>query len=114
MKKGAIYLNTNEGYVDENNLRFIGRVGAFCPMNHTDAGELVKSVVKKDDTVAYDSVTGAKGYLWMTREDVVEQDLIDYVDTNYYNKLVDKAIDTINNFGDFEWFVSEDPYVPQN
>ncbi len=83
-------------------------------MNHADAGELVKSVVKKDDTVAYDSVTGAKGYLWMTREDVVEQDLIDYVDTNYYNKLVDKAIDTINNFGDFEWFVSEDPYVPQN
>lgn len=111
--KGAIYLNTNDGYVDEDNLRFIGRVGAFCPMNHTEAGELVKAVTKKDGTISYDSVTGAKGYLWMTREDVVEKDLLDYVDTGFYNKLVDKAVDTINKFGDFEWFVSEDPYIPQ-
>lgn len=111
--KGAIYLNTNGEDIDDEKLRFIGRVGAFCPMKHEDAGMLVKAVTKKDGTVAYNSVTGTKGYLWMTREDVVDNDLLDYVDKDYYNKLVNNAIDTINEFGDFEWFVSEDPYIPQ-
>ena len=26
-------------------------------------------------------------------------------------KLADKAIDAISQYGDFEWFVSDDPYV---
>ena len=25
--------------------------------------------------------------------------------------MVDKAIEEINKYGDFEWFVSDDPYV---
>ena len=34
----------------------------------------------------------------------------DIIDRSYYNKLVDDAISTISKFGDFERFVSEDPY----
>ena len=32
---------------------------------------------------------------------------------SYYNGLVDVAVDAISDFGDFEWFVSDDPYVKQ-
>jgi hypothetical protein len=33
------------------------------------------------------------------------------IDITYYNGLVDAAIDTLNKFGDFEQFVSEEPYI---
>ena len=32
----------------------------------------------------------------------------DYIDRSYYSKLVDEAIDTINQYGDFEMFVSDE------
>ena len=33
------------------------------------------------------------------------------IDRSYYDKLVNDAVDTISQFGDFEWFVSDEPYV---
>ena len=36
------------------------------------------------------------------------------IDLSYYNKLVDDAKDTISDYGDFEWFVSDDPYIPND
>ena len=36
------------------------------------------------------------------------------IDTSYYTKLVDDAVDTISQYGDFEWFVSDDPYIPKD
>ena len=38
----------------------------------------------------------------------------DNIDTSYYDKLCNDAIDNINFFGDFEWFVSDDPYIGPN
>ena len=32
------------------------------------------------------------------------------IDKSYYNKLVDDAVASISEYGDFEWFVSDDPY----
>ena len=32
----------------------------------------------------------------------------DCIDKSYYNSLVDTAVDTISQYGDFEWFVSDD------
>ena len=29
---------------------------------------------------------------------------------SYYENLANEAIDTINKFGDYYWFVSDDPY----
>ena len=29
------------------------------------------------------------------------------IDRSYYNKLVDDAVDTISQYGDFEWFASD-------
>ena len=33
------------------------------------------------------------------------------IDRSYYEKMVDAAIDTISSYGDFKWFVSNEPYV---
>ena len=114
--KGAIYLNMNENqYVDEENLRFIGRIGEFCPvLPGVGGGELIRPTVKPDGSVSYNSIIGTKGYRWLEREEIVKKDLVNKIDLSYFDKLVDGAIDTINKYGDFEWFVSEDPYIPQN
>ena len=33
------------------------------------------------------------------------------IDHKHFIEMVDTAIATINKYGDFEWFVSDDPYV---
>lgn len=106
--KSSIYLNMNESDGVEN-LQFIGRVGNFCPIlpGH-GGGLLVKPVVKKDGETSYDAVTGSKGYRWLEAEMVEDLELYDAVDLSYHNKMVDDAIETINRYGDFEWFTSSD------
>ena len=37
----------------------------------------------------------------------------DSIDRSSYDKLVDDAVETISKYGDFEWFVSDDPYIPK-
>lgn len=34
------------------------------------------------------------------------------IDLSYYDNMVTEAVKTISQYGDFEWFVSDDPYVP--
>jgi len=108
VKTSFIYLNMNEK-TGEDDLQFIGRVGNFCPIlpNH-GGGLLVKPVEKKDGSVTYDAVTGTKGYRWLEAEMVEELDLRDSIDLSYYNVMVDDAVDTLNKFGDFEWFVDHE------
>ena len=94
---------------------FVGRVGRFCPIKPGHGGkELIRESKDKDGNVKYASATGAKGYLWLEAEAVYafkeKRDAIDY---SYYNKLVDEAVETISQFGDFELFVSDDP-IPYN
>ena len=62
----------------------------------------------------YYAATGSKGYRWLESEMVKELDKIDDVDRSYYDKLVDDAVNTISKYGDFEWFISEDPYVKES
>jgi hypothetical protein len=33
----------------------------------------------------------------------------DDIDRSYYDKQVDKAVEEISKYGDFEWFISSDP-----
>lgn len=35
-------------------------------------------------------------------------DPVSIVDRDYYTKMVDAAVDAINKYGDFEWFVTDD------
>lgn len=112
--KTAIYLDQNENLPDgEHDLHFIGKVGNFCPIKPgCNGAELVKEMRDKEGNIKYDSVTGAKGYRWLEAEMVKTLGKEGDIDRSYYEKLVSNAIDEINRLGDFEWFVSDDPYIP--
>ncbi len=81
--------------------KFIGKVGAFCPIKPGCGGGLL--VREKDGK--YYSATGSKGYRWLESEMV--QDNQDIIDISYYKELVDAAVETISEYGDFEMFVSD-------
>lgn len=85
--------------------QFVGRVGNFCPILPGHGGGLL--VREKDGK--YYAATGSKGFRWLESETVRGANE-EFIDRSYYNNLVDDAVATINNYGDFEWFVSDDPY----
>lgn len=92
--------------IDEgHDYQFVGRVGNFCPILPGHGGGIL--VREKDGK--YYSATGAKGYRWLESE-IVRGTNEEYIDKSYYNKLVDEAVATIEQYGDFEMFVSDDPY----
>ena len=33
------------------------------------------------------------------------------INRDYYDRMVNDAVETISKYGDFEWFVSDDPYI---
>lgn len=109
----ALYLDRNEGLPeDEHNYHFIGKVGSFCPIKPgCGGGELLREGKDKEGNLKYSSATGAKGYRWLEAEMVKVLSKEDDIDRSFYDKLVDDAVTTISKYGDFEWFVSEDPYV---
>ena len=109
----ALYLDRNENLgEDEHNYHFVGKVGNFCPIKPgCGGGELLREGKDKDGNIKYSSATGAKGYRWLESEMVRQLNKVDDIDTSYYMKLVDDAVETIAKYGDFEWFISDDPYI---
>ena len=102
-----------EKIIEENHNRvFIGKIGQFCPIKPGHGGGLlVRSATDKDGNIKYDSVVGTKDYRWLESERVKAYGSIDDIDKSYYNKLVDDAVAAISEYGDFEWFISDDPVV---
>ena len=95
--------------------RFIGKVGSFCPIKHgRGGGELVREGTDKFGNTKFSSATGAKGFRWLEAEMVHELGKEVDIDKSYYDILVNDAVDTISKYGDFEWFVSNDPYISMN
>lgn len=95
---------------------FIGKVGQFCPIKDGCGGGLLcrESEDKKTGEKKYDAATGTKGYRWLESEMVKQLGKEGDIDRAYYDTLVDTAATDISKFGDFEWFVSDDPYVQPN
>ena len=81
--------------------QFVGKVGQFCPMK-TRGGKLVCS--RGDDKFV--SVTDSKDWLWLESETVKNLNLEDDIDLGYFEFKAEEAINTIKQFGDYEWFVS--------
>ena len=80
---------------------FVGKVGQFTPViDRAGGGALLR---EKDGK--YSSATGAKGYKWMESSMVKELGKEDYICKDYYRRLVDEAVASINEFGDFGSFV---------
>lgn len=100
----SLYLDFNEDLPEgEHNYHFVGRAGQFCPIKPGHGGgELLR---EKDEK--YNAATGTKGYRWMESEMVKELGKEDDIDHGYYRRLVDEAVETISQYGDFEMFVSE-------
>ena len=101
--KTSLYLDFNEDLPEgEHDLRFVGKVGCFCPVK-SGGGLLVKPSKTEGK---WDAVTGSKGYRWVESESLSEETCKDEVDLRYFRELCDEAIETINQFGDFEAFTS--------
>ncbi len=119
--EAAVYINNPdmipEGAEDivldnGHSLHFVGKVGLFTPIRRGNGGgALVRQSKDKEGNVKYDAVGSTKGYLWMESSMVKALGKEDCIDRSYYDKLVDEAVKAISQYGDFEWFVSEDPYV---
>lgn len=109
----ALYLDMNEALPEnEHDYHFVGKIGQFCPIKPgCGGGELVRESADKDGNVKYSSATGAKGYRWLESETVKLLNKQKEIDRSYYDVLVDGAIDTISKYGDFEQFVSDDPFI---
>lgn len=100
----SLYLDLNEDLEEsEHNYKFIGRTGEFSPIKDGRGGGILYRV--KDNK--YYAVTGTKGYRWLESEVIRNLHNEDDINFQYFNVLVDEAIDTINKFGDFEMFVKD-------
>ena len=111
--KTALYLDMNENLPeDEHDYHFVGKVGRFCPMiSGAGGGVLLREGKDKDGNQKFGAATGSKGYRWLESEMVYSfKDLRDKIDHSYYDKLVDDAVEAINEYGNFDWFISDEPY----
>ena len=112
----ALYLDMNENLPEgEHDYRFCGKVGSFCPILPGHGG----GVLLRKDEDKYNAVNSTKKkrlkskdeidiYYWMEAEMVKNLQLEEAIDRGYYNELVEEAIDTVNKFGDFDIFISDD------
>lgn len=114
--------------------KFIGKVGEFCPVKPGRGG----GVLCREQNGKFYAATGTTGYRWLESESLMKTSgervgIIDpdtggektiagaelisgndgIIDRSYYDKLVDDAVEAISKYCDFEWFVSEDPYIPK-
>ena len=102
----ALYLDMNENLGEgEHDYHFVGKTGAFCPIRPGAGGGLL--LRQKEDM--YHAASGTKGYRWLEAEIVKEFKKEKDIDILYFNDLVDKAVDKLSEFGDYEWFVGSEP-----
>ena len=91
---------------EEHNYQFVGKIGQFCPVIPGCGGGVLLRLCSNGK---YAAVDGTKGYRWMESEVLRKlhpDDWQNYIDMSYYTALVDKAVEAISQYGDFEWFAS--------
>lgn len=127
-------LKLNDLIEKGHNYKFVGKVGEFCPVKPGKGG----GILCREQNGKYYAATGTTGYRWLESElilkklketisvideetgetkEIAKAALIsgnseDIIDRSYYSKLVDDAVEAISKYGDFEWFVSDDPVSP--
>lgn len=102
---------TDEELLEEigkgHNYQFVGKVGQFTPIKPGEGGGLL--LREKDGK--YNSAPNAKDYRWLESHLVEALGYMDKIDKSYYDGMVNEAVEDISEYGDFEWFVSDDPYI---
>ena len=105
----AMYLDMNENLKEgEHNYIFVGRVGQFCPIKPgCGGGELLREGKEEGN---FGAVNGTKDFRWLESEVVRSLRKEKDIDVTYYQRLADKAIEEMSEFGDFESFVNGGVY----
>ena len=85
---------------------FIGKVGRFTPIKPGRGG----GVLCREQNGKYYAPSGTTGFRWLESE-MISDDIFDLVDESFYRTMVDDRIADISQYGDFEWFASDDPYI---
>ena len=85
---------------------FIGKVGRFTPIKPGRGG----GVLCREQNGKYYAPAGTTGFRWLESE-MISDDIFDLVDESFYRTMVDDRIADISQYGDFEWFASDDPYI---
>ena len=108
----SIYLDLNENLGEnEHRYHFVGKVGLFCPIKDGCGGAiLLRESISKTGEVKYAAVTGSKGYRWLESEMVRILNKEDCINRQYYDDLVNDAVNNLSQFMDFEWFISDSEY----
>lgn len=100
--KGRMYIDkAGTGKVED--MIHVGRTGSFMPVRY-DGGTLWRV---QDDKMYH--VTGTKGYQWVSQEVAQHRDGIDelFTDMDYFKRLEDDAIKTIEQFVPYSELVGE-------
>lgn len=97
----------NEKIEEGHDYHFVGKVGQFCPIKPGCGG----AVLYRQQDDKYYAAAGTTGYRWLESAMVKELGKERDIDKTYYKVLIDDAIENISQYGDFEWFVSDDPYI---
>lgn len=97
----------NERIEEGHSYHFVGKVGNFCPVKPGCGG----GILVAERNGKYNAATGTKGYRWLEAEMVKANERECDIDRSYYDALVNSAIETIIAYGDYTWFVSDDPYI---
>lgn len=89
--------------------KFIGKAGEFTPVKTNKGG----GVLYRSQNGKYYAPSGSTGYRWLESELLPknESEAMNIIDRSYYDNLVDDAVEAISKYGDFEWFISDEPYV---
>ena len=96
-----------EKIAEGHDYKFVGRVGQFCPIKSGCNGGVLYRI---NDGKTY-AAPGSKGYRWLESEMVESLGKTKDIDLSFYEELINNAIEDISKYGDFEWFVSDDPYI---
>lgn len=97
----------NEKIAEGHDYRFVGKVGQFCPVKPGKGGGLL---MRKQDEKYY-AAANSSGYRWLESEMMKSNQ--HNIDLTFYHNMVDSMIEAISKYGDAEWFMSDDPYVPE-
>lgn len=94
---------------DGHEYKFIGKVGEFCPVKPGKGG----GILVRNQNGKYYAATGTTGFRWLESEIMATPGNEDLIDRSYYDKLVNDAVEVMSKYGDTEWFMSDDPYIPK-
>lgn len=98
-----------EKIAEGHDYKFVGRVGHFCPIKPGCGGGILYRIDGEKRAAA----AGTTGYRWLESE-MIRGINEDAIDLSYFTKLVDDAVETISEYGDAEWFMSDDPYMAED